>query len=384
MMKIAHIGDAHLGLGYPGPTPQSRFEDICRVMNWVQDEVIEQECDLVLFAGDAFKDSKVMLDRAAIEIDAFVRWLNGFASAGIPVVVISGTPSHDAISAYGLIEQMNIPLVQIVTRPRVVEAAGVKIACVPGLNRSQIATAEECKGLSAQEIHKIMTDKLTDVCYGLKAQGGEILLSHLTLAGCDAGFDELVMQHEPILTQEAAGQFKLSCLGHIHRPQVMEINSKSRAYYCGSPERLTFNDEYIKAGFWIHRYDETGRYEAGWEDSEFINTPAREFLTISPSDIFKADLRDKVVRVRAEMSEAEYKAFDRQAFEKDLYAQGAFYVTEIRIDVNASDRARDETVREGIGTLEAVKKWCAANEIDGSASEMLVARAAKILEEVAI
>ena len=383
-MKIAHTGDIHLGLGYPGPTPQSRFDDIVRIMKWSQDEIIEQECDLVLFAGDAFKDSKVMLDRAAIEIDAFTSWLRGFSAAGIPVVAISGTPSHDAISAYGLIEQMNIPLVQIVTRPRVVEVAGIKIACLPGLNRSQIATAEECKGLSPQEIHKIMTGKLTDVCYGLKAQGGEILLSHLTLAGCDAGFDELVMQHEPILTQEAAGQFELVCLGHIHRPQIIGVNGKSRVYYCGSPERLTFNDEHIKAGFWIHRYDETGRYEAGWEDSEFIDTPAREFLTIIPSDISKKDFRDKIVRVRAEMSESEYKAFDRQAFEKDLYAQGAFYVTEIRIDVNASDRARDETVREGIGTLEAVKKWCAANEIDGPASEMLVDRAAKILEEVAI
>lgn len=372
-MKIAHTGDIHLGLGYPGPTPQSRFDDIVRVMGWMKDEIIEQECDLVLFAGDAFKDSKVMLDRAAIEIDAFTSWLRGFSAAGIPVVAISGTPSHDAISAYGLIEQMNIPLVQVVTRPRVVEAAGLKIACVPGLNRSQIATAEECKGLSAQEIHKIMTDKLTDVCYGLKAQGGEILLSHLTLAGCDAGFDELVMQHEPILTQEAAGQFKLSCLGHIHRPQIIGVNGKSRAYYCGSPERLTFNDEAITPGFWIH--------DSAIGSSRFIETPAREFLTLSANP---TDVRDKIVRFRAEMSEADFKAFDRQAFEKKLYDEGAFYVAEIKIDVSASDRARDESVKEGIGTLEAVKKWCLANEISEVVSDILINHTTKILEEVTL
>ena len=380
-MKIAHRGDIHLGLGYPGPTPQSRFDDIVRIMKWSQDEIIEQECDLVLFAGDAFKDSKVMLDRAAIEIDAFTSWLRGFSAVGIPVVAISGTPSHDAVSAYGLIEQMNIPLVQIVIRPRVVEAAGMKIACLPGLNRSQIATAEECKGLSAQEIHKVMTDKLTDVCYGLKAQGGEILLSHLTLAGCDAGFDELLMQHEPILTQEAAGQFELICLGHIHRSQKIQINPKSVAYYCGSPERLTFNDEDIRPGFWIH-HDDINLSGLRLKVSEFYETPAREFLTLSVDD--HVDVRDKIVRFRAEMSEADFKAFDRQSFEKDLYNEGAFYVAEIKIDVNASDRARDESVKEGIGTLEAVKKWCLANEIGEAVSEALITHTTKILEEVTL
>jgi len=383
-MKIAHTGDIHLGLGYPGPTPQSRFDDIVRTMRWCQQEIIEQECDLVLFAGDAFKDSKVMLDRAAIEIDAFTSWLRGLSAAGIPVVVISGTPSHDAISAYGLIEQMNIPLVQIVTRPRVVEAAGVKIACVPGLNRSQIATAEECKGLSAQEIHKIMTDKLTDVCYGLKAQGGEILLSHLTLAGCDAGFDELVMQHEPILTQEAAGQFELVCLGHIHRPQKIQINPQSVAFYCGSPERLTFNDENIRPGFWIQNYspDDINPHAPKLTVSEFYETPAREFLTLSFDG--PIDVKDKMVRVRTQMSEAEFKIFDRQEYEKCLYEDGAFYVAEIRIDVNASDRARDESVKEGIGTLEAVKRWCLANEIGEAVSETLINHTSKILEEVTL
>lgn len=382
-MKIAYTGDIHLGLGYPGPTPQSRFDDIVRTMRWCQQEIIEQECDLVLFAGDAFKDSKVMLDRAAIEIDAFTSWLRGLSAAGIPTVVISGTPSHDAISAYGLIEQMNIPLVQIATRPRVVGAAGVKIACLPGLNRSQIATADECKGLSAQEIHKIMTDKLTDVCYGLKAQGGEILLSHLTLAGCDAGFDELVMQHEPILTQEAAGQFELVCLGHIHRPQKIQINPQSAAFYCGSPERLTFNDENIRPGFWIQKYfsDGINPHAPKLIVSDFYETPAREFLTLSANP---TDVRDKIVRFRAEMSEADFKAFDRQAFEKRLYDEGAFYVAEIKIDVNASDRARDESVKEGIGTLEAVRKWCFANEIDGAVSETLITHTTKILEEVAL
>ena len=71
-MKIAHIADVHLGLGYPGPNPYSRFEDIRRVMDWAADRMIEEKVDICLFAGDAFKDSRVMLDRARVEIAAFL------------------------------------------------------------------------------------------------------------------------------------------------------------------------------------------------------------------------------------------------------------------------------------------------------------------------
>lgn len=101
-MRIAHIGDIHWGLNYPGPSPESRFNDITQVMDWSAERIIK-DCDLVLVAGDMFKDARVFLDRASIEIKAAADWLRKIADAGIPVVVISGTPSHDAISAYHLL-----------------------------------------------------------------------------------------------------------------------------------------------------------------------------------------------------------------------------------------------------------------------------------------
>jgi exonuclease SbcD len=89
-MKIAHVADSHWGLGYPGPDAYSRFDDIIRSMDFVADQIIAEHCELVLFAGDAFKDARVFLDRASIEISAFVAWLRKLSKAGIKVVVISG------------------------------------------------------------------------------------------------------------------------------------------------------------------------------------------------------------------------------------------------------------------------------------------------------
>jgi DNA repair exonuclease SbcCD nuclease subunit len=65
-------------------------------MDWAADRIIHEGCELVLFAGDAFKDARVYIDRATAEIRAFVSWIRKLSSAGIEVVIISGTPSHDA------------------------------------------------------------------------------------------------------------------------------------------------------------------------------------------------------------------------------------------------------------------------------------------------
>ncbi|TYO94540.1 metallophosphoesterase family protein [Desulfallas thermosapovorans] len=101
-MKVAHVGDIHWGLNYPGPAPDSRFKDITAAMDWVADRIIEEGCKLVLVAGDLYKDARVFLERASTEIAAAYNWLYKLGSAGIETVVISGTPSHDPVAAYEL------------------------------------------------------------------------------------------------------------------------------------------------------------------------------------------------------------------------------------------------------------------------------------------
>lgn len=392
-MKIAHIADAHWGLGYPGPNPISRFDDITRVMDWSAGKIIESECDLVLFAGDAFKDAKVYLDRAKDEIQAFTSWLRELSDAGIRVVAISGTPSHDAVAAYELIREMNIPRVQIVTRPSLVpistQKGDIAIACIPGLNRSQIVTKEQMRNLTPREIHQVMTRSLKDLAWGFKAATANILLSHMTLAGADTGFDELLMEHEPILTHEAVSPFDLVCLGHIHRPQEIAVTDTCKAFYCGSPERLTFNDESVTPGFYIHDTDT--------KVSQFIETPARKFITIdiprTDPGIFRAfteaanpsttaSIRNAIVRIRWACEEEQASQIDRKAVEKSLYEAGAFFVSEIRLDVLKTDRARDEEVTESLAPVEAVGRWGISMEIPPEKIEQLQAKTTTLLEEV--
>lgn len=388
-MRIAHLADVHWGLGYPGPSPESRFEDITRVMDWIADRIIEEQCDLVLFAGDAFKDARVFLDRASVEIKAFSDWLRKVTAAGIPVIAISGTPSHDAISAYKLIQEMQIPGVTIITEPTVVRQSGLSIACLPGLNRSSLVAQEDYRSLPPHVIHQMMTDKITQTCQELRAQceGPAVLLAHLTYDLADKGFEDVLMQNEPVLTQEAVQGFDLVCLGHIHRPQ-----QNGNVFYCGSPERLSFNDEGVETGFLLHEFS-----EAGAITSRFIETPAREFVTLDFSEGAVKEFLDRglplsavvmvenaVVRIKYSCPEDLTKLLNRKTLERAIYDAGAFYVAEIKADIQRQVRTRDGEVTEALGPVEALAKWARQQDIPDEEIVALQAMTAGLLEEVAI
>ncbi|AJS59235.1 hypothetical protein UB51_13025 [Paenibacillus sp. IHBB 10380] len=368
-MKIAHVADSHWGFGYPGPSAESRFEDITRTMDWVADRIIEERCELVLFAGDAFKDARVYIDRATAEIKAFTSWLRKLSGAGIEVVVISGTPSHDAISAYHLIREMQIHGVQVFTEPNNIHVRGVNIACLPGMNRSSFATESSFSGLPPHEFHSKMTDWITTECERLKSRCSDtqpnILMSHLTFDLADTGFEDALLQNEPILTNEAAKMFDMVCLGHIHRPQL----AGSNVYYSGAPERHNFGDERTVPGFYIHDLDGVSfPADVPGFKSTFIETPARRFKTIDWCDMDIqawldgqiddfATVKDAIVRVRYECSEELQKQFDRRSLEKALYDAGAFFVAEIRAEVERSERIRDAEVTESLSPLTALTAW---------------------------
>lgn len=373
-MKLAHIADIHWGIGYQGPTPQARFDDICRVMDWVANCIIAEGCDMVIVSGDMFRKADIGLDKASKEILAAAAWLRKLTAAGIEVVVISGTPSHDPASAYELLKDYQLPHVSIFTQPDWLDVdcfdEGFSLALLPGMDRSKFASKEEYRGLPAHAVHQMMTEEITETCQNMLRESNyspAVLVGHLTYDLADTGFEDVLMQNEAILTTDAIQGYSLVALGHIHRPQ-----QNGTVFYSGSPERLSFNDEKVDAGFWIHDLND-GKFT-----SRFIDTPARQFITLQLSETEIADfvngksdfnngfshIRDGIVRVRYSCGEDLNKALNRKTLEKALYDAGAFFVAEIKGDIQRSDRARDTEVTEALGPVEAVRKWAANQEME--------------------
>jgi len=413
-MLVGHISDIHQGVGYSGPFPLSRYNDIDNILIWTADKLIKEKVDLAVICGDMFKDAKVMLDRASQEILSIVRFLRRLSSAGIEVIVISGTPSHDSISSYELIKEMQIPRVRIYTKPEIstVEITdyhpyfngkpnytNYNIACLPGLNRSMLMTQDEYKGLPAEQVHRIMTDKISMLCQGMAAQMDEgkpkILMAHLTYQGSDTGFTDLLMQNEPILTREAVAGFDLVCLGHIHRPQIID----DKVFYSGPVERLSFNEENIQPGFYIHEINDISDSE--WNprailvESKFIEAPARRYYTIEWDETalihflnhgingfntsFASDIKDSIVRLRYSCSEEVARQVSRKKLEQALYDAGCFYVSEIKGQVERVDRARNSEVTELLSVEQALNKWAINQGIEESERQALSAMTEELL-----
>ncbi|MDR1138166.1 MAG: hypothetical protein LBK91_07565 [Synergistaceae bacterium] len=200
MIRILHTGDIHLGLGYSGPTPESKFNDICRIMDFIANASMENAVGLVLVGGDLFKDSRMMFERGTDEVIAIQRFIEKITSARINMLIYSGTMSHDNLKAYEVLKELNAAnaYAKIVTHPGLFRYEGFNMAVIPGSNRSQAMTREEFKNLAPEEIHAAITSKITDIAQGLRVESETedapiFLAAHYTYSKTDTGFDHLVM-----------------------------------------------------------------------------------------------------------------------------------------------------------------------------------------------
>lgn len=185
-------------------------------------------------------------------------------------------------------------------------------------------------------------------------------------------------------TIDAAG-VDLACFGHIHKPQ--RLSSTTPAYYCGSVNQLTFNDEGTTHGFWLHQLSDGDRSVA----SEFQRTPERVHRTvtmkqqdvadfISSGTLNPGDVEGRVVRVRYSCTLEQEKAFNRAELQKRLMDAGAFYVAEIiPDDVEALD-AKDQ-LTEHDGPAECLSRWLETNDITGEKAARLMELAAPIIKQ---
>ncbi|MCI0528496.1 MAG: exonuclease subunit SbcD, partial [Nitrospira sp.] len=122
-IKALHISDTHIGMeNYGRIDPETglhtRLKDFVRCLEFAINTALEENVDLVLFAGDAYRTS----DPSPTHQREFASKIRKLTNAGIPVVMITG--NHDIPAAYGKATALDIfktlgseNLYRIITRP---------------------------------------------------------------------------------------------------------------------------------------------------------------------------------------------------------------------------------------------------------------------------
>lgn len=397
MIKILHTGDIHLG-DLAGPTKDGqnlRREDTIRCMREVYYRAFLEEPDVTIIAGDLFNRSRVWADTALEDVnDALEKFIIPLCKCSDAVVLLFGTMNHDNPRAFELIKRATQDLknLHIYTEPKVEEITTsngpVQIVAVPGFDKARLRLF--CPGVDKETENRNATALINDIMLGLSTELDKskpsVLVAHYTVSGSEAdnGSTFLAGQDVVVLpaTIDAMG-VDLACFGHIHKPQ--RLVCQTPAFYCGSVNQLTFNDEGTEHGFYIHTID-------GQVSSEFAVTPERKHFTLrlSPEDVSAFitggvaptpdGISDAVVRVRYSCTAEQDKAFNRAELQKYLMQAGAFYVAEVMPeDVEELD-AKDQ-LTEHDGPAECLARWLETNGVEPDKAARLEELAAPIIKQ---
>src|SRR5574338_1356666 len=121
-MKILHFADAHIDMAnYGRHDPQTglplRVIDFLKSLDTIVDAAIEEKVDLVLFAGDAYKDRSP----APTFQREWGRRIMRLSRAGIPTVLLVGnhdiSPASGRANAMQEYETLEVPNVRLLGKP---------------------------------------------------------------------------------------------------------------------------------------------------------------------------------------------------------------------------------------------------------------------------
>ncbi len=359
MIRLLHFSDLHLGVeNYGRLDPKTglstRLGDFLRSFDTIVDYALEEDIDLVLFCGDAYKtrDPNPTYQRE------FAERIRRLSKANIPVFLLAG--NHDLPLATGKANTMEIfdtlDVANVVVADKLsthiiqTEEAEVQIVALPWPIRSHLVTREDFKNQSLEEINRLIGDAIEDLVEqeidNLDPELPAMLAAHATVFGATYGSERSVMLGQEVIIPHSVvtkPAFDYVALGHIHKHQVLR-NAQPPVVYAGSVERIDFGEEKEEKGFVVAEVDK------GNAEFEFIPLDARSFLTIEVDargddptvQVLEAvaahDIANKVVRLII------HTTADKEPLLKDseiLKALGdAFYVAAVSKDVERSIRLR--------------------------------------------
>lgn len=387
MIKILHTGDIHLG-DLSGPVKDgknARREDTLRCMRTIAETAAREMPNMTIIAGDLFNRSRVWADTALDDIDAAISdFIRPLCRSSEQVILLFGTQNHDNPKAFNTLRHLTEDLrnLTIYTSPEVetlnTSAGSVQILAMPGFDKGRLRAF--IPDADAETENRNATTLVNEIILGLSAEArkttpdARILVAHYTVAGCESesGQTFLAGQDVVILPQtiDSAG-VTLACLGHIHRPQ--RLTCRTPAYYCGSPNQLTFNDEGMRHGFYIHEIygDQVMTRQ--------IYTPERRHLTVRMTgeqiaefiatghvEGVPEDARNAILRIIYKATKEQDKQLNRAALQTELLqTYGAFHVADFKRDENEDLILADSNAEDG--PKEMLHRYLAADETLGRA-----------------
>lgn len=406
-MKILHLADIHIGMENYGRIDSTtglntRLIDYLDRFAEALQIGIEHEVDLVLIAGDIYKNRTPNPTHQR----EFARRLRSVLDRGIPVFMLVG--NHDVSAAAGkahsveIFDTLAIDGVTIADRLGIhtieTRAGSIQIVAVPWISRHAILTKDDIRELPFAELEAELLRRvgawLEQVPERLRGDLPAILTFHGTVSNATYGAERSVMLgNDLILPPSLLAQpgIQYVALGHIHRYQVLSENPPM--IYPGSIERIDFSEESEQKQVVIVEI------ENNWEDASYqpIAVHPRPFVTIKvdvagSSDpmervaqtISKRDLNGAVVRLLISATAEQRPQLDETELRRLLEAAETHVIASIAIEAQRSERTRYAAVaselNEGLTPRRALEIYLESSNISATRREQMLKAADALIK----
>ena len=406
-MKIIHFADLHLGVETygridPATGLSSRLNDFLAVFDELVDYALENKVDLALFCGDAYKSR----EPTQTQQREFARRINRLATAGIPVLLLTG--NHDLPNAVGratateIFDTLAVKNVYVANKPdtyKIATSNGViQIVAIPWLRRSSLLSREDTKNLNLEQVTRIMQEAITkavnDRASALDPSLPAILAAHVSVGSAKAGSETMMsIGQEPVLllSNIALPAYDYIALGHIHKQQV--LSESPPVVYAGSLERIDFGEENDEKGFYV--VEILTKNNTRRVSYEFHPVKARRFLTIKVGikteeadptltalDAIKAQ-QEKVINAIVRLIITLPSSLEGQLRNnaiKDALKGACYFSIAREIQREARLRLGTRTIEE-ITPLDALKKYLESQQVSPERQKVLLDYGEKLIEK---
>ncbi len=323
MIKILHFADAHIDMAnYGRHDPETglplRVIDFLQSLDTIIQTALDEQVDLVIFAGDAYKDRSP----APTFQREWGKRIMRLSRAGIRTLLLTG--NHDISPATGRahaiqeFDTLEVPHVWVVNQPQFLtpddlEGLPVQVLALPWVSRSGMMASLEIGGVEPDKIYEQLGGLLSELVQSWLDEADPnlptILTAHASVEGAEYGSERLVRLGTDLVLPPALVKDKhldYVALGHIHKPQNLNEGGHPPVIYPGSIERVDFG-EVKDDKFFILADVAKGETRVTWRQLEnirpfidlFVKLESDEGINQTLQSAFPAPekLKDAIVRL---------------------------------------------------------------------------------------
>ena len=396
MIKLLHFADAHIDMAnYGRHDPVSglplRVLDFLKSLDTIIDTAINEKVDLVIFAGDAYKDRSP----APTFQREWGKRIMRISRAGIRTLLLIGnhdlSPSIGRANALQEFDTLEVPGIQVLAKPCFLKPADLgglplQVIAIPWIFRSGMVASTGMSladtPLIYEELEKRIHDLVNTWLDEADPELPTVLTAHASVQGAEYGYERTVaLGGDLVLPGSLVKDPRLDyvALGHIHKPQDLNQGFQPPVIYPGSIERVDFGEAADDKYFIIATLSR-GKAEVEWRKLTQVRPFIDYYLTLTSDQGVterllealppKNKLRDAIFRLTVDyprqweplIDEASLRAAASEAFEFHLVK---------RPQIDARTRLTDGQTASSLTPFELLDIYWKANHVNAEESQTL-------------